>query len=650
MKKLLKGFVVVIIFSFILMGLCSLYHPTDSVRVQESPWAFWINADAPIDISSNADFDIYDSGGDGQPGTPWILENYVINASGLGVSGILIYNTDAHFILRNCMVTGTDAGNAAIRLENVTNGYLYNNTVEDNGQNGIVLRDNSDYNMVTNNTATGNNCGFHVFVGSDNNTLSYNIANNNTQHGIYLQNNCDNNTLISNTATGNGAEGIHLSNSHDTTLTDNTANENTGQGITIISSDGIRLLYNTAIDNDWDGFYIYHSDNNFLIGNIVSYNDDDGMTFMECHNNTLVGNTVVENAHDGLYFWGTMGNCKGNAVFQNFISKNGGDGVFLYVFNGPTEGHENCQISDNIIIYNGYNGVDNDPWSYNTTIYHNLICYNWDGSVAKQIEDNGLGTIILDNVFENPNAYWGFSDLDGDNLIDVLELEYGTNPVVIDTDNDRLSDYVEIFVSLTSANNPDTDGDGLSDGDETILYQTDPNLVDTDGDGLSDGNETMIHQTDPNLVDTDGDGLSDPDELGYNTDPCLPDTDWDNLNDAFEVTYGINPLSNDTDGDGLLDWSEVTVYFTNATLNDTDGDGYTDYTEVVAGTNPLDVSDYPGKVTQEPVDWLPITIIIAGILVAAALVLHAILMRSRPVAPPPPVPRQASPAAPLLED
>ncbi len=57
-------------------------------------------------------------------------------------------------------------------------------------------------------------------------------------------------------------------------------------------------------------------------------------------------------------------------------------------------------------------------------------------------------------------------DTDSDGIVDVDEVEFGTNTL-----------------------NWDTDGDGLSDGDEVMVWQTNPQIFDTDIDGYSDGVE-----------------------------------------------------------------------------------------------------------------------------------------------------------------
>lgn len=142
----------------------------------------------------------------------------------------------------------------------------------------------------------------------------------------------------------------------------------------------------------------------------------------------------------------------------------------------------------------------------------------------------------------------------------------------LDTDDDGVNDYVEIYETETDPLSADSDDDGLTDGEEINQYNTDPNNEDSDGDGLSDGDEVNSYNTDPNNTDSDGDGLSDYDEImTYNTDP--------------------NDASGDADGDGVSDVDEINTYDTDPTKADSDGDGFTDGQEIDMGTNPLDSSD-----------------------------------------------------------
>ncbi|MHA1676779.1 MAG: hypothetical protein ACTSU6_06325 [Candidatus Njordarchaeales archaeon] len=85
----------------------------------------------------------------------------------------------------------------------------------------------------------------------------------------------------------------------------------------------------------------------------------------------------------------------------------------------------------------------------------------------------------------NPVANDSQADPDNDNLTNIDELNYGTDP-----------------------NDNDTDNDGLTDGEEITQYNTDPTDADSDDDGLNDGTE-IARGLNPNNPDTDGDGEPD---------------------------------------------------------------------------------------------------------------------------------------------
>ncbi|MCB2203276.1 hypothetical protein KQI65_00900 [bacterium] len=71
-------------------------------------------------------------------------------------------------------------------------------------------------------------------------------------------------------------------------------------------------------------------------------------------------------------------------------------------------------------------------------------------------------------------------DFDADGLFDEAELRFGTDPKKPDTDNDRATDYSEIFGLMTDPRNPDTDGDGTPDGlDPTPLKGSSYNPTET---------------------------------------------------------------------------------------------------------------------------------------------------------------------------
>ncbi len=110
------------------------------------------------------------------------------------------------------------------------------------------------------------------------------------------------------------------------------------------------------------------------------------------------------------------------------------------------------------------------------------------------------------------NISLGDPDSDGDGLSDYEELiVYFTDPNNADTDGDTLTDKDEILVNQTSPFSNDSDGDGILDADE-ILARSDPLLVDSDGDRIDDKTEKDTSGLNPNDA---GDGAGDLDGDGF---------------------------------------------------------------------------------------------------------------------------------------
>lgn len=193
--------------------------------------------------------------------------------------------------------------------------------------------------------------------------------------------------------------------------------------------------------------------------------------------------------------------------------------------------------------------------------------------IATQLENKPYYFKVTQYVNNTPQksseivtvAYQPDGDLDG--LSDEQESQYSTDAQNKDTDNDRLTDYEEIFVHKSNPLKEDTDEDTLSDYQE-VLAGLNPSQKDTDNDGSSDDRS-----------DTDGDGLSVTDEIGF-SDPLLTDTDMDGLNDADEKSRQTDPRKPDTDGDGVLDGHEY-ANGTDPLKTDTDNDGMPDGDELV---------------------------------------------------------------------
>ncbi len=136
-------------------------------------------------------------------------------------------------------------------------------------------------------------------------------------------------------------------------------------------------------------------------------------------------------------------------------------------------------------------------------------------------------------------------DSDKDKLYDWLEEYLGTDPKKVDSDGDGLSDYDEIYITLTDPAKYDSTGFGVSDGE-----------CDFDMDGLNNYEE-VLYGSNPHKADTDSDTLNDADEILHGTDPADTDTDKDGMSDGIEIPYGMNPTDPDTLNDGITDGNRL---------------------------------------------------------------------------------------------
>ena len=109
---------------------------------------------------------VINPGAAGTESDPYIIENYIIDAS--EVHGIQILDTTAHFIVRNCVVENGGSGNFGIYLDNVVNGRLENNRVENSR--GLALSSTDNKILKFNEIINSSNNGF-VLLNSDNNFL-----------------------------------------------------------------------------------------------------------------------------------------------------------------------------------------------------------------------------------------------------------------------------------------------------------------------------------------------------------------------------------------------------------------------------------------------------------------------------------------------
>jgi parallel beta-helix repeat protein len=175
-----------------------------------------------------------------------------------------------------------------------------------------------------------------------------------------------------------------------------------------------------------------------------------------------------------------------------------------------------------------------DPPAYNgTSSIINYIIYRSNNS-SKIIfyKKIGLNSNFNDtNVTNNITYHYRISALnkfgEGALSMEVSATPRPPNPnkkikIIIDTDNDGIPDFWELMYGLNITNPTDAaqdqDNDNLTNLQE-FQYNTNPKSNDTDNDNLTDWEEIFKYNTNATNQDSDGDGYTDDIEINSNTDP-----------------------------------------------------------------------------------------------------------------------------------
>ncbi|MHA1961546.1 MAG: right-handed parallel beta-helix repeat-containing protein [Candidatus Thorarchaeota archaeon] len=256
------------------------------------------NIHGPITITSNAEFGSQGFAGFGTEEQPYVVEGYNITTTG---TCIFIEDTDAYFVVRDCLLTGGPPGRGLL-LNNVTHGEVRNNAINEKF-NGLNFYESSN-NTVVNNTISENGDGVVIVeFSNDNLVLNNTISGNN--YGVYFTSSADSNAIMNNTITGNDV-GVYLEDySDNNTIESNTISGNYPNGVAIWHYSSNNTVVNNTISGNGAGVYCdTDTENNLIYLNVIAYNDgqnsnDDGT---DNHwNTTGIGNSWSDYTGTGVY-------------------------------------------------------------------------------------------------------------------------------------------------------------------------------------------------------------------------------------------------------------------------------------------------------------------------------------------------------------
>jgi parallel beta-helix repeat protein len=258
------------------------------------------------------------------------------------------------------------------------------NLVSGNSGNGILINDNSQYNVLNGNfvgtTATGN-----AALGNALDGVAINGANNNSLIGCTA---VDNPFVYYNVVSGNGANGLHITNSNDVTVQANFF--------------GIGANNATTIGNALNGILVDGSSTDVQVGGVIP-----------------LGNVAAGNGQNGIEVAGTA---SGFTTFNTFgglyafggAAPNGNDGLLITASGGDQT------VRTNVFSGNANDGIEIGGNASGVTVDPDIVGLDTAGMAALPNQNNGLvidgtahdntigGTldsVIPENLFSGNDGY-----------------------------------------------------------------------------------------------------------------------------------------------------------------------------------------------------------------------------------------------------
>ncbi|MHA1907802.1 MAG: right-handed parallel beta-helix repeat-containing protein [Candidatus Thorarchaeota archaeon] len=446
-----------------------------------------------IHISNNTDFLTYGFPGSGTELDPYRIENRTI----IGDSHcILIHDTDAFFIIRNCTLGSlTTVSGVGIRFMNVTNGIVENCTISQK-HHGIYL-DQSRYHSFINNTISRGYMGIEL-ESSENITIIDNSIVDNVHPdlkynyltggiGLTFTPNC---TIDGNFLRNNSRYGLYEYSSHNMVVRNNVfekcgiAPQGLGIAVSNNTVNGKPLGHwynqtNLVIDPDDYGQVIVANCTKVEIRDGEVYDATVGILLFLVNNATVYNVTSGLNTLAGFYSYVsynvTIENCTAYGSYSGAILSVGNGNIYNSTFacnyySGIITQISECEVRDNEIYGNLEYGIMAD--GLNTYIYNNLIAWNlvsngYTGSfgIANFDDDNSTGNIWNDYVGSGiyPVPLYGVDNYPrsiSDTTAPTINSENGfsyelgtTAPTLEWTPDDRYPGWYDILVNGTLVKN-----------------------------------------------------------------------------------------------------------------------------------------------------------------------------------------------------
>jgi len=482
-RYVILGFLLMMAMVFLSIGMSDSAEATPSI---------------PISISSDADLDSFIAShgfyGDGTEGNPYLINNLEIDATG-HTNAITLSNIHKHLMIADC--TLTNAGQAGIAMNDVSNVTIQGNTINNNGERAVMLEHSNNVTMNANDCTNNPTDGFRIVyssdisvfgnyitnsydgiylgvvqnstfeinqfplvdargffvVESDNNTFSDNSILDST-HGLYIDG--SDNNIINGTICGfMGQQVIYLWQSNGNQVTNSTLAGTANYAVIYLSDSSRNTIFNnTVLDPShmtMDGILLDASDNNIISNNALNG------TYYGIHLSGSNGNTLANNTYTNhvLSIMGTgiiLDSSNDNKVLNNTVN-NSYAGIVLSSSNGNnlvgnicqdidgegiriSDSHSNL-IDNNNCSYNAFNGIG--IYSSGVSSYGNIVTYN--NCTGNGVVGTGAGIYL----YSSPDNIISFNKCDGNNYYGIWILNSPDNTVASNTvhHNDGSGIYVQ---------------------------------------------------------------------------------------------------------------------------------------------------------------------------------------------------------------
>ncbi|MFW9855058.1 MAG: nitrous oxide reductase family maturation protein NosD [Candidatus Thorarchaeota archaeon] len=428
--------------------------PLDSMKINGGTYA----PHAPIYITKDSDFTnpINSFTGVGTESNPYTLTGF--NFTDKTGTLISIQNTTAHFKIYDNILNGIDKFNTGIFLNEVTNGTILLNFIQ-NTSYGIYLQ-KTNHTYLLNNSITKSLYNGIFLDDSPLNTIGGNDVIANSAHGISLT--ASSNTTISeNVVLNNSLNGISGFNSSVLTLKDNFVENNMGNGIALMRSTNSIFSNNKIMSSGQNGLGVDYINNSYIDSNIIAYNSWNGITVGANTNNLEI---VYNNVSDNHGWAGIeLGLSNGSKVSDNYVYNHDlGNGITLgdptkpptdtyfqihsnYIYNNRYRGIRVEFSSSNIITYNDVHdnmedGIELYNSSNNVIEFNSFYSNTWTGiliinSSYNNISDNFVDSNLAHGIYlENSNNNFVYFNTIYQNFLDGIALVNSHYNVIDDND------------------------------------------------------------------------------------------------------------------------------------------------------------------------------------------------------------------------